>query len=131
MEIVQTRKTVSWPRKLFHLGMISSAGLTIGLSGIERSCALAIMGALALVVGGLDVLRLASPRWNARVLRELSPLLRREEAHGLSSSTWFLAGALATLAFAPLAFAGLAFLFLGVGDPIASWIGVRFGRTKL
>lgn len=131
MPIAQTRKTVSWPRKLFHLGMISSAGLVTALSGIERSWALVVMGVLALVVGGLDVLRLVSPRWNAHVLRECSAIVRREEEDHLSSSTWFLVGALATIAFAPLPFAGLAFLYLAVGDPIASWIGVRFGRTKL
>src|SRR5581483_2467407 len=32
---------------------------------------------------------------------------------------------------APLPFAGLAFLYLGVGDPVASWVGVRSGRTRL
>ncbi len=127
----QTRKTVSWPRKLFHLGMISSVGLATGLSGIERPWALGLMAVLAVVVGGLDLLRLLSPEWNARVRREFSAIIRREETDRLSSSTWFLVGALATLAFAPLPFAAVAFLYLAVGDPIASWIGVRFGRTKL
>ncbi|MEZ0228512.1 MAG: diacylglycerol/polyprenol kinase family protein [Planctomycetota bacterium] len=127
----QTRKTVSWPRKLFHLGMISSVGLVTGLSGIERPWALAVMAVLAVIVGGLDLLRLLSPAWNARVLREFSSIIRREETDHLSSSTWFLIGALATLAFAPLPFAATAFLYLAVGDPIASWIGVRFGRTRL
>lgn len=131
MPVVQTRKTVSWPRKLFHLGMISSAGLAVSLSGIDRTSALAVMAVLAVIVGGLDLLRLACPSWNARVLRECAAIIRREETDRLSSSTWFLLGALATIAFAPLPFAGLAFLYLGVGDPVASWVGVRFGRTKL
>jgi dolichol kinase len=130
-QLAQTRKTISWPRKIFHLGMISTAGLTLGLSGIGRPFALAIMAVLALLLGGLDLLRLVSPSWNARVLKDLAPILRREEEHSVSTSTWFLLGALATIALAPVPFAGLALLYLAIGDPVASWVGVRFGRLRL
>lgn len=126
-----TRQTVSWPRKVFHAGMISAVGLVIGLAGLERAWALAIVGFFAVVVGGLDVLRLAWPKLNEAVLRDFGKILRAHEAHQVSSGTWFLAGALATIALAPLPLAGLAMLFLALGDPVASWVGVRFGRTKL
>jgi dolichol kinase len=111
--------------------MIASVALALALAGLDRASALGIMGALALLVGGLDVLRLVSPRWNARVLKEFAPILRREEAHALSASTWVFVGAIPTVALAPLPFASLAFLYLAVGDPIASWVGVRFGRIRL
>jgi dolichol kinase len=129
--MAQTRKTVSWPRKLFHFGMIATTGLVVALSGLPHGVAVAIMAVAALVLGGLDVLRLVSPRWNERCRKEFAAILRREEECGLATSTWFLLGAVATMMMAPLPFAGLAFLYLAAGDPVASWVGVRFGRIKL
>ena len=126
-----TRKTVSWHRKLFHATTISAMGLVVGLAGLERTWALAIVGFFAVVVGGLDVLRLVWPKFNERVLRDFARILRSHEQHQVSSGTWFLAGALGTMVIAPLPLAGLALLFLALGDPVASWVGVRFGRTKL
>jgi dolichol kinase len=127
-----TRKTVSWPRKLFHLAMISTVGLTLGLvPELDRTSALLILGVLAAIVGGLDILRLAVPSLNARVLEDFRAIIRLEEKHGLSASTWFLGGALLTVGYAPRAFAAVALLCLAAGDPVASWVGVRFGRMRL
>lgn len=129
--IAATRKTVSWPRKAFHLGFISTMGLGLALSGIDRTGALALVGILLAIVGGLDLLRLRWPEFNERVLRDFAAILRREEEHRVAASTWVLLGALATIALAPLPYAALSFLYLAVGDPVASWIGVRFGRIEL
>ncbi len=126
-----TRKTICWPRKVFHLGMISSAAVAVGFSGMERRDALAAFGVLAVIVGGLDLLRLVSPEWNAKVQRDFSSIIRTEEKDAVSAGFWFLVAALLVIALAPLKLAALSFLFLAVGDPVASWVGLGHGRMRL
>jgi dolichol kinase len=130
-KISATRQTVSWSRKLFHASTISAAALVIAFSGLPRPYVLDLVCAFAFLVGGLDLLRLALPSWNERVLRDFARILRKHEENTVSSGFWFLAGALATLSIASLPITGLALLYLALGDPLASWIGVRFGRTRL
>jgi dolichol kinase len=126
-----TRKTISWPRKAFHVGMISSAAVAVGFSGMERPDAFAAFAVLAIIVGGLDLLRLVSPEWNAKVQRDFSSIMRTEERDAVSAGFWFLLAALVVIALAPLKLAALGFLFLAVGDPVASWVGLRQGKTRL
>jgi dolichol kinase len=126
-----TRQTVSWPRKVFHASTISAVAFVAAFSGLEKRAVLALLGSFAVVVGGLDALRLAWPSFNARVLRDFSRILRHHEEHTVSSGFWFLLAAVLTLVIAPLPVAAVALLYLALGDPVASWVGVRFGRTKL
>jgi len=65
------------------------------------------------------------------VRRDFGPFMRNYELDRLSGSSWFLFASLITVALYSREAAALAFVYLAIGDPVASWVGVRWGRTKL
>jgi len=79
----------------------------------------------------VEVLRLLNPTMNRVTLRIFRPLLREGEQARLSGVFYYLVGCtLAALLF-PRDVAVLSILFLAFGDPIASLVGVKFGRLRL
>jgi dolichol kinase len=131
MQVTATRQTVSWPRKLFHaisLSVVAVVTILTGLVGGEAPLVAAIGAALWV---GLDLIRLSVPKINARVTRSFPSLFRRYEKRGLSSASWFAIGAIFAFLVASPKLVALSFLYLGFGDPVASWVGVRYGKIKL
>lgn len=125
------RETISWKRKVFHILGIGCAGLTYALAPISRLEAVAILGAITVIFAGLDVLRFFVPALNKKVKRDFGPFMRNYELNGLSSSSWFLFSAVLSIALFPKLAASLAILYLALGDPLASWAGVKWGRHRL
>lgn len=125
------RESIHWKRKVFHVIGIGTAALTYALTGVGQWEALAILGAFALIFSSLDMARFYIPALNQKVRQDLGFLMRDYELKGLSGSTWFLfAGVLAIAAF-PKPAVALGFLCLALGDPLASWAGLRWGKTRL
>lgn len=118
-------------RKLFHAasGLTIAAGLTwLNLSDTQATLALGLAFA-ALVV--FDVVRLRSRRVNALFFRVFSQLASPREATGLASSSWYALGAFVAVTFFERDVAVSAVLVVALADPVASWVGVRWGRRPL
>jgi dolichol kinase len=80
---------------------------------------------------GIDVFRQRSANLNKIFLSVFGPFLREGERHSLAASTAMMAGVTLIIIFFPKPVVLLALLFLAVGDPIASYFGIRFGKDKL
>jgi dolichol kinase len=118
-------------RKLFHAasGLVIAAGLTwLPLSDLQATLALGTIAA-ALIV--FDVVRLRSRGLNALFFRAFSRLASPREATGLASSSWYAIGAMLAVAFFERNVAVSAVLVLALADPVASYVGVRWGRRPL
>jgi dolichol kinase len=72
--------------------------------------------------------RLVWPAWNRWVMRAFRPLLRLGEERRLSGITYYLLGCTIAVIVFPREIALLSILFLAVGDPIASIVGVARGK---
>lgn len=125
------RETISYKRKLFHVLGIGCVGVTYGYSQASPMFVLGILAVVTFIFSGLDILRFYVPSLKARVRRDFGPFMRNYELDRLSGSSWFLFAALITVALYSREAAALAFVYLAIGDPLASWVGVRWGRTKL
>jgi len=125
------RETISYRRKLFHVLGIGCVGVTYGFSTASPLFVLAILAVITFIFSGLDILRFYVPSLKARVRRDFGPFMRNYELDRLSGSSWFLFASLITVALYSREAAALAFVYLAIGDPVASWVGVRWGRTKL
>jgi dolichol kinase len=93
--------------------------------------ALTILGAFAAIFVFLDALRFFVPSLNKKVKRDFGPFMRDYELDGLSGSSWFFFSALITIACFPKWAAALGMIYLALGDPLASFVGVRWGKIKL
>jgi diacylglycerol kinase (CTP) len=125
------RESIHWKRKVFHVIGIGAAGFTYALAPVSVLQALAILGAMAVVFVTLDALRFFVPALNKKVKRDFGPFMRDYELDGLSGSSWFFISALITIALFPKWAAALGMVYLAVGDPLASFVGVRWGRIRL
>lgn len=125
------RHSIHWKRKVFHVLGIGTAGLTYALAPVTKPAALGILGVIAAVFVFLDVLRFKVPALNKRVKRDFGPLMRDYELDGISGSSWFFFSALITIALFQQPAAALGMIFLAIGDPVASAVGVKWGRIRL
>lgn len=78
-----------------------------------------------------DFLRLKNPEFNKTLTNLFRPIIRSNEVNRLAGTTYLLTGALLTAVFFNKGVVAMSLLFLAFADPIASYIGIRFGKDKL
>jgi dolichol kinase len=125
------RHSIHWKRKVFHVLGIGTAALTYALTDVTALTAWMILGSIAAIFVSLDCLRFFVPSLNKRVKRDFGPYMRDYELDGISGSSWFFLSGLIVIALVSKEAAAIGMLFLAVGDPIASAVGVKWGRIKL
>ena len=129
--VAVTRETISWRRKIFHMIGIGAVGFTYALTSVTPIEAFVIMLGFAIAFCSADLARFYIPALNRRVKRDFAPIMRGYELERLSSASWFIFTALITIGLFPKLAASIGFICLAFGDPLASWAGVRWGKTKL
>ncbi len=114
-------------RKMWHVTMGSMIAF-LYWGGIQRWVGVGMLMTVFLVNIAVETLRLKHPGLNEKVLRFWGPLMRSCEVNRISGVAPYLASAALAIAFFPKAIAILSILFLAVGDPIASLLGVMYGQ---
>jgi dolichol kinase len=117
-----------WWRKAFHAFNATLGATLLVVLDVPRGVAVAVLVALLTTAVAIDVVRLRSPRANRLFFRAFGKLASPREAHGIASSTWYVTGILAVVAFFPVDVAVSAILVMGLGDPAAAFVGRTFGR---
>jgi diacylglycerol kinase (CTP) len=125
------RESIHWKRKVFHVIGIGTCALTYALTSVTWMEALAILGAVAVIFSSLDMARFYIPSLNQKVRKDFGPFMRDYELNSLSGSTWFFFAGLIAIAAFPKVAVALSFLYLAIGDPLASWVGLKWGRIRL
>lgn len=118
-------------RRWFHLISISLLALIYGLSSITWHAILPVLSAIALGFISFDLLRIHVPFLNYLVQESFSFLLRKHEFHTISGTSWFLIAALISITAFPKIAVVLGFMYLAVGDPAASYFGIKYGKTPV
>lgn len=122
---------IHWKRKLFHVLGIGTVAVAYPLTPVQPLEAAVILAVVTAIFTTLDLARFWIPSLNKKVRQDFGMLMRDYELNSISGSSWFLlSSVLCVAAFSKLG-AALGFLYLAIGDPVASWAGLRWGRTKL
>ncbi len=125
--VAHTEGLQPW-RRVLH----ASTGLIIAglLRLLDPPWTLAVggLGGLALLLFLSDLVRLRAPILNRLFFRLLRPLASPREATGPASSSWYIAGCFLAVLIFPRDVAVAAILVLALADPVASYIGRRWGR---
>jgi diacylglycerol kinase (CTP) len=93
------------------------------------SIALLSIGWLAFVPA--DILRQRNTHLNRKVSALFRPIMRNSELNRLAGTTYLLSGALLIALFFNRGIVSLSLLFLAFADPIASYIGIKYGKDKI
>lgn len=90
-----------------------------------------ILAGLAAFFFPLDWLRQTRPRLNQATMRVFGTVMRQHESKAFSGLSYLLLGAIILLAFFDRHVITLSLLFLAIGDPLASYVGIRYGRDRI
>lgn len=116
-------------RKLTHAMGICLITLIYNIAPLKLSWTLLL--SLSFFIIPLDYLRLKQPGLNRFTIKILGWLMRRNEYTSLTGTTYLLLGVMALLLLNERHVVTLSLLFLAIGDPIASYFGLRFGTDKI
>lgn len=117
-------------RRLFHAS-IGIVVVTLYRLGITASQVLQVLIPLTIAWFIFDLGRLWLPSWQPSFYRVTGIILRPHEHRRLTSSFWFLLGTTLTLWCYREGVILVSLLSLCWADPMASWVGRRWGTRRL
>lgn len=118
-------------RKLWHIAFGSTCvGLYFALE-MELSFWGYFSIAAACLGFTVDLLRLNNKKFNELCIKFMGPLMRKSEEDGFSGLPFYALGVGLSILFFQEDIALLSILFLVFADPIASFVGVNYGKDKL
>lgn len=79
----------------------------------------------------VDFLRHRYPALNDWMVHAFRPIMRNSEIHRLAGTTYLLTGVALVVLMFPRPIVALTLLFLAFADPIASVIGIKYGKDKI
>jgi dolichol kinase len=116
-------------RRVFHITNGVLIVLALQILTIRTWTVLALLGSVLAVLLLIDGVRLLDARWNRLFFQAFSLLASPREVGKLASSTWYLIGVVFTLLIYPQPVALAGILVLAVADPLAGWVGRKWGKN--
>lgn len=126
---LRSKSDLHLARKLWHLVGILGMVLIYNYFGTRQSWW--ILAVLAGFFFPLDWLRQSRPRLNQATMRVFGPVMRQHESKSFSGLSYLLLGAIILMTFFERHVITLSLLFLAIGDPLASYVGIRYGRDRI
>ncbi|MEM6991655.1 MAG: hypothetical protein AAF721_14205 [Myxococcota bacterium] len=90
-----------------------------------------VSGAFALTSWTLELTRRLSPAWNDRLVRIFAAVAHPRERFVINSSTWYMTALVALSLTHDAVLCTIGVAVLGAGDPVAAFVGRRWGRIRL
>ena len=116
-------------RRLAHV--IVATPLPLMALLLPHGVVMAVAGSATAMLVIAEVTRLSLGPVNRWLFRRFGWLLKPWDERRVTSGTYLVAASLATLALFQPPVAVLAILYMAVGDPAASIVGIRFARLRL
>ena len=124
-------KPTNYTRNLYHATMGLTA-VALYHFVLTRGQALWVLGTIFTFFALLEVTRRFSTRWNDFLVdKAFGKISRPSERFRVNSSTLYVLALILITALFPKLAVEAAILILGIGDPMASIFGRRFGKKKL
>ena len=126
---LKLRSDIHIERKIWHATMVLL--MVLVYVKVDRKTALTIISLGMLSFTAADILRLRWPWLNRQFVSMFHRVMRKHEAHGLAGTTYLLTGVFFSIFLFPKDVVTMTMLFLAVGDPVASYFGIRYGKDRI
>lgn len=127
--IFKKRSDLHIARKIWHVVTVFSMALCYYYLPSFWSASLLLAAWLIFVP--LDFIRKKLPQLNELSLQIFGPIVRENEVKGVAGTTYLLTGVLIVYFIFPRDIVLLTLLYLAFADPIASYVGIKYGKDKL
>jgi len=126
---LKLRNDLHMARKTWHCGMGVFMSLFYGIGFPKAVCVSILVIALAVFLTA-EYARLKFPRFNARALKVMGPIMRKNEIDKMSGTPFYVGSVLLAIIIFPKPIAILSILFLAIGDPMSSIFGITWGHKS-
>ncbi len=126
---LKLRSDIHIERKIWHAIMVLL--MTFIYVKVERRTALNILSLTLLCFVATDLLRLRVARLNQLFISIFHRVMRKHEAHSLAGTTYLLTGVFFSVFLFSKDIVTITLLFLALGDPVASYFGIRYGKDRI
>lgn len=126
---LKTKKDLHLARKIWHTSGVLLIVFIFDQLPILGAQMAALVASIILI--SLDYRRLQDPKLNKFAQKVLGPVMRSRELTNLSGLSFLLAGLLILVLFFPPDIIRLSLIFLAFADPIAAFVGQKWGRDQL
>lgn len=126
----QARRPTNIPRTIFH---VASGALALTFLRImpSRGWLIAAAAAFAAFAWTCEITRRRSAAINERLMRFFGPVAHAHEWHKVNSATWYATALILMALVVPLPAAEVGVVVLAFADPMAGFVGRRFGKHRL
>ncbi|MBT4763144.1 MAG: hypothetical protein HOO06_15735 [Bdellovibrionaceae bacterium] len=129
VEKLKSKADLHLARKFWHF--VGVMTIVIIYHNVDRVTGLKYSLTAALVSCVVDISRIRFEKFNNIILYFFGSFMRESEKHSVSGNTFLLLGAFVTIYVFDPEIAKLSLFFLATADPLASYIGVKYGKDKI
>lgn len=126
---LKKRSDIHLARKVWHMAGVF--GMFLAYVLLPEVIAYSILALSISLFLPVDFLRQKYPALNEWVVHAFKPILRTHEIHKIAGTTYLLSGVSVVVALFPRPVVALTLLFLAFADPIASYVGIKYGKDKI
>lgn len=126
---LKNRSDLHLARKIWHMSGVFSMFAAWVFLPQWLSLTVLIVGWLVSVP--TDFIRQKNPAFNKSITNIFKPIMRSTELNRLAGTTYLLTGTLIIALLFNKGVVSLSLLFLAFADPIASYVGIKYGKDKL
>jgi diacylglycerol kinase (CTP) len=126
---LKRRSDLHMARKIWHIASVFFMFAFWSLAPTWASYL--VLGTAWVMFVPLDVLRHRFPGLNDFVVHAFRPIMRDGEVQRLAGTTYLLTGVGLVALIFPRPIVSMTLLFLAFADPIASFIGIKYGKDKI
>lgn len=127
---VPTRRPTNYARSILHA--LAAAAAVVVIHFVLGPTAMLVIGAaLAVWAWSMEIGRRVSPAINQLLMRIFGSFAHPHEAYRINSATWYCTALLALGLTGSTLLAMIAIAVLGFADPMAAFVGRRWGSIKL
>lgn len=126
---LKKRSDIHWARKLWHMSSVFA--MFIAYTYLPEVVSFIILAVAIVICLPIDFLRLRYAAFNDWIVHALKPIMRTSEIHKIAGTTFLLSGVGIVVLLFPRPIVSLTLLFLAFADPLASFIGIKYGKDKI
>lgn len=121
------RSDLHLARKVWHMFMGATMA-SIYFSGMSVHVAVLCLSVALCLSVSLEFARLRVPSFNEKIVRLWGPVMRHCEINRVSGIPFYILATLLAIGIFPKPIAVLSILYLAFGDPVASVVGILYGK---
>jgi diacylglycerol kinase (CTP) len=126
---LKRRSDIHWARKIWHMTGVFSIFVLWSL--LPPWLAYAGLLAATLIFLPLDIARQRHVALNDFLVHAFRPIMRSGEEKRLAGTSYLIAGVTFVAVVFPRDIVSITLLFLAFADPIASLVGIKYGKDKI